>query len=107
MVIMYNDQGCSENWPLWSEIEVRLTPGEMAQLGTSLSKYQVNSLSQRANSSVTLYIQSNFRELKFSAARGFCVEYLRKLDDLKILMPHRNYEIASMALSSCYWATLQ
>ena len=38
-------QGCSDNWPLWSDIEVKLSPREMAQLGTSLSKYQVSSLS--------------------------------------------------------------
>ena len=75
---------------MWSEIEQRLTPAEMSKLGTSLSKYQ-----------------TNFRECKFDLAMKNCVEYLQKLDEMQILMPHKNYEIASMALSSCYWATLQ
>ena len=75
---------------MWSEIESRLTPGEMGKLGTSLTKYQ-----------------SNFKEQKFDAATKNCVDYLKKLDEMKILFPHRNYEIASMALSSCFWALLQ
>jgi len=83
-------KACLESYPMWSEIESRLTPGEMSKLGTSLSKYQ-----------------SCFKELKFDEAQKHCSEYLRKLDEMKIMMPHRNYEIASMALSSCYWANLQ
>ena len=30
-----------------------------------------------------------------------------KLAEMKVTVPHKNYEIASMALTSCYWATLQ
>ena len=41
------------------------------------------------------------------SATANCVEYLRRLDEMRIGIPHRNYEIASMALSSCYWAELQ
>ena len=52
-------------------------------------------------------IQSNFRELKFEEALSHCVEYLDKLAEMRVLVPHKNYEIASMALTSCYWATLQ
>jgi len=78
----------------------------MSQLGTSLSKYQVTPPPLIALG-FTSQFQTNFREQKFDVARGWCVEYLKKLDEMKILMPHRNYEIASMALSSCYWAALQ
>jgi len=83
-------QACQDNWQPLHQLESRLSPGEMGKLGTLLSKYQ-----------------SNFRELKFSAASQFCVEYLEKLAEMKIMMPHRNYEIASLALSSCFWAILQ
>ena len=75
---------------MWASIEQRLTPTETAKLGTSLSKYQ-----------------SNFRELKFDDSLGHCVEYLDRLAEMRIPVPHKNYEIASMALTSCYWATLQ
>ena len=54
-----------------------------------------------------LHIQSNFRELKFEDALSHCVEYLDKLAEMRVMVPHKNYEIASMALTSCYWATLQ
>ena len=52
-------QGCDHQWPLWSEIEARLSPGEMAQLGTSLSKYQVNILEFiSASSSMSTFRQT-------------------------------------------------
>ena len=53
------------------------------------------------------HFQTNFREHKLDSATANCVEYLRRLDEMRIGVPHRNYEIASMALSSCYWAELQ
>lgn len=34
-------QACRDNWPMWNQVESRLSPGEMSKLGTSLSKYQV------------------------------------------------------------------
>ena len=54
-----------------------------------------------------IHIQSNFRELKFDEALCHCEEYLAKLAEMKVTVPHKNYEIASMALTSCYWARLQ
>ena len=55
---------------------------------------------------MTIYIKSTFRELKFDEATCHCVEYLDKMAEMGVTVPHRNYEIASMALTSCYWATL-
>ena len=92
---------------MWAGIEQRLTPAETAKLGTSLSKYQVLSIFSRTHNNLMLRIQSNFRELKFEDALSHCVEYLDKLAEMRVLVPHKNYEIASMALTSCYWATLQ
>jgi len=83
-------KACMENWTTLPQLESRLSQAEMGKLGTLLSKYQ-----------------SHFREHKFEKASSFCVEYLKKMDELKIIAPHRNYEIASMALSSCFWASLQ
>jgi len=83
-------KACLENWTILPELESRLSQAEMGKLGTLLSKYQ-----------------SHFREHKFEKASTFCVEYLKKMDEMKIIAPHRNYEIASMALSSCFWASLQ
>lgn len=83
-------KACTENWTTLPQLESRLSQAEMGKLGTLLSKYQ-----------------SHFREHKFEKALTFCVEYLKKMDEMKIIAPHRNYEIASMALSSCFWASLQ
>ena len=35
-------KACAENWPMWNEVEARLTPAETSKLGTNLSKYQVS-----------------------------------------------------------------
>jgi len=83
-------QACVDNWPLLHELEMRLTPAEMGKLGNLLSKYQ-----------------TNFREHKLRDATQCCVQYLQRMADMGVRPPHRNYEIASMALSSCYWAELQ
>lgn len=83
-------KACVENWPPLHQLETRLSQGEMAKLGTLLSKYQ-----------------SHFRDQKFEKASTFCVDYLKKMFEMNIVAPHRNYEIASMALSSCFWASLQ
>ena len=34
-------KACVDNWPMWNEVEARLTPAETSKLGTNLSKYQV------------------------------------------------------------------
>jgi len=83
-------KACMENWTVLPKLESRLSQAEMGKLGTLLSKYQ-----------------SHFREHKFEKASTFCIEYLKKMDEMKVIAPHRNYEIASMALSSCFWASLQ
>jgi len=72
------------------QLEGKLSPADMAKLGTLLSKYQ-----------------SNFREHRLAEAQSCCVQYLEKLREIGIRPPHRNYEVASLALSSCFWAELQ
>ena len=67
-----------------------MTPAQMAKVGNLLTKYQ-----------------TQFKEQKFDRATSFCVDYIEKLDEMKVGIPHRNYEIASMALASCFWAALQ
>jgi len=83
-------QACEENWPPLHQLEGKLSPADMAKLGTLLSKYQ-----------------SNFREHNLCEAQSCCVQYLEKLQEMGVRPPHRNYEVASMALSSCFWAELQ
>lgn len=36
-----HDQACEENWPPLHQLEGKLSPADMAKLGTLLSKYQV------------------------------------------------------------------
>lgn len=45
-----------------------------------------------------------FGEAKYTKALGVCQEYLCKLEELKVPFPHRNYELAAIALCSCLWA---
>ena len=45
-----------------------------------------------------------FTEGKVQKALKCCQDYLGKLEELKITFPHRNYEVASIALCSCLWA---
>ena len=54
-----------------------------------------------------LLLQSEFRAGRWKEAAGHCQTYLACLAQLGLPPPHRNLEIASMALSSCYWAALQ
>ena len=45
-----------------------------------------------------------FTEGKVQKALKCCQDYLGKLEELKITFPHRNYEVAAIALCSCLWA---
>jgi hypothetical protein len=45
-----------------------------------------------------------FGEEKYQKALSVCQDYLCRLEDLKVPFPHRNYEIAAVALCSCLWA---
>ena len=48
-----------------------------------------------------------FDEGKLEKALEICREYLNRLDELKVKYPHRNYEIATIALCSCLWGMTQ
>ena len=43
-------------------------------------------------------------EEKYQKALSVCQEYLCRLEELQLPFPHRNYEIAAIALCSCLWA---
>ena len=45
-----------------------------------------------------------FEEGKIDKALKSCQEYLGKMEDLKLKFPHRNYELAAIALCSCLWS---
>ena len=48
-----------------------------------------------------------FEEGKLEKSFEVCREYLNRLDELKVAYPHRNYEIATIALCSCLWGMTQ
>ena len=59
------------------------------------------------------YRHDNFRykkyfdEGKLEKSFEVCREYLNRLDELKVKYPHRNYEIATIALCSSLWGMTQ
>ena len=44
-----------------------------------------------------------FEEGKTDKALKCCQDYLGKLEELRLPFPHRNYELAAVALCSCLW----
>ena len=48
-----------------------------------------------------------FDEGKLEKSFEVCREYLNRLDELKVKYPHRNYEIATIALCSSLWGMTQ
>lgn len=80
-------KACTENWPMFPELESSLTQEQLGRLGNNLSMYQ-----------------KEFKSGHFDKAFELCQKYLAKLDELKISVPHRNYEIGSLAMSGCVWA---
>ena len=44
-----------------------------------------------------------FEEGKTDKALKSCQDYLGKMEELKLPFPHRNYELAAIALCSCLW----
>ncbi len=53
--------------------------------------------------SCRLRYKSLFEEGKLSKALQCCEDYLRRLEELGVRYPHRNYEVASLAMCSCLW----
>ena len=55
----------------------------------------------------TFFFHSRYKELfeegKTDKALKSCQDYLGKLEELKLNFPHRNYELAAIALCSCLW----
>ena len=62
--------------------------------------------------SITLQFYFNrykkyFEEGKLEKSLDVVRDYLNRLDELKVDYPHRNYEIATIALCGCTWGMTQ
>lgn len=79
-------QGCQRDYQLLQHLPGTLKPPMAQKLGTLMSKYK-----------------SLFESGKTKEALRVCQDYLVKLEDLGLAFPHRNYEVAAMALCSCLW----
>ena len=69
------------------------------------SKIEPKSLAKKLDKILGQYRQS-FANGRLEDAKVFCVKYLRLLETSKIPYPHRNYEIGSIALNSCWWGLI-
>lgn len=78
---------CKHDYPLLANLPNQLTPQVALKLGNTLGKYQ-----------------KLFQEGKYGKALNVCQEYIRKLTTLGVPAPHRNYEIAVIALCGSLWA---
>ncbi|XP_023328860.1 SET and MYND domain-containing protein 4, partial [Eurytemora carolleeae] len=83
-------KACSEDWPLFPTLDSNLTQSEMGRLGNHLSLYQ-----------------KKFKAGNYQEAYTHCRDYLIKLKEIGIVYPHRNFEIAGLALTSCFWKPLE
>ena len=85
-------KGCLDDYPTLAsgKLPASIHPNVALKLGNMLSKYK-----------------SLFEEGKVKKALGICEEYLDKLEALEVKYPHRNYEIATIALCSCLWRMVQ
>lgn len=50
--------------------------------------------------------KENFEKGSVAAAGRCCRDHLSRLRDAGVPQPHRNHEIAAMALCSCLWAAV-
>jgi len=83
-------QACKNDHPLFPRLSGDLSQSQMGQLGSKLSQYQ-----------------KKFRAGCLTTAASCCQEYLESLAALRIQQPHRNYEIAGLALASCFWSAVE
>lgn len=51
--------------------------------------------------------KTQFEEGKLEKALKLCQDYLNKMEALGVRFPHRNYEIAGMALCTCLWGLVR
>ena len=50
--------------------------------------------------------QRSFSEGCLEAALDRCIDYVRKLETSGVSYPHRNYEIGTVAMNSCWWGII-
>ena len=51
--------------------------------------------------------KSLYTEGRIEKALDICRDYLNRLDELRVEYPHRNYEVATIAICSCLWGMAQ
>ena len=69
------------------------------------SKIEPKSVAKKLDKMLGQYRQS-FANGRLEDAKMYCVKYLRLLEASKITYPHKNYEIGSIALNSCWWGII-
>ena len=83
-------EACENDYPILQNCNAKVEPKALAKkLEKSLSQYR------------QFFASGRLEDAKMS-----CIKYLRLLETSKVLYPHKNYEIGSIALNSCWWGII-
>ena len=82
-------QACQDDYPLLGKVDSKLAKKVNKDLDNLIAHYQ------------RLFSQGCLEE-----ALENCCEYVRKLEQNGVKYPHRNYEIGSIAMNSCWWGII-
>ena len=69
------------------------------------SKIEPKALAKKLDKILGQYRQS-FSNGRLEDAKMSCVKYIKTLESSKVAYPHRNYEIGTIALNSCWWGLI-
>ncbi len=83
---------CANDYPKLNKVDSQL-PDKDKKVGKEL------------NGLLAKY-QKLFADGCLEEARDRCVDYVAKLEQKGIKYPHRNYEIGSIAMNSCFWGII-
>ena len=96
---------------LHKSLETRC-PGKLGAHLSGLLSVKILLISIHFFDSIILQFHFNrykkyFEEGKLEKSLDVVRDYLNRLDELKVEYPHRNYEIATIALCGCTWGMTQ
>ena len=82
-------EACQKDYPLLNKVESSLNKKVGKELDFLIASYQ-----------------KLFSEGCLEEALDRCCDYVKKLEEKNIEYPHRNFEIGSIAMNSCWWGII-
>ena len=82
-------EACQGDYPLLNKVESNLSKKVGKELDFLIASYQ-----------------KLFSEGCLEEALDRCCDYVKKLEERNVPYPHRNFEIGSIAMNSCWWGII-